>query len=399
VIPPWALALKGENLEIYATSVMCEIAESQLAYVDLKQVVKKIDESSFSRNLLRAIYKTRHGPKIIITSSPESRMSIKLLLRILFIALVGCEVLCIRNSNSWTKDRVKPFQVFKNSLPTNIQIKARIPPPMLRVFPMGLVIHIVKFILLIRSLIVFPMELVSYIVESVLLIRSKKLVFETEDQLHYFQTNSKLKLKQKNLIFSGRLPISAYHQTKRDFQEVIGKSTNIGIGVVGTININKRKYEPLKEAIDILLKQNYKVNLFFLGSFIGPSSQDIIEMFSNVIAFCPTARESFVSENTTWSLIDDIDVLISPLSDTWGYHNGKSTGAIADAIFYSKPLLMPSYLEKTFGTSNVNYYENGSDLATKLSDRIFLKFPTVGEITTANLQAYIKSADSLGQSS
>ena len=50
----------------------------------------------------------------------------------------------------------------------------------------------------------------------------------------------------------------------------------------------------------------------------------------------------------------------------WRYSEGESSGALGDAIFYEKPILIPKFAEKIFGFKGINYYENAVDLAEKI---------------------------------
>lgn len=351
-------ALENDEVQVLCPESVVSPLSASLTEIHLNRQIYAISPQF----LLKAIVRGKmlsESPKFIVTSSPESRMPIRVLISILFLSMVGCEVIGIRNPKMWRRrNRVSPFNGWEGLFPLR---KAKVS--------------------LLGNL--------SYFSEVLLLNRTKKMIFESKSmQSSFFEIDIKIGPKP-NLVFSGRIPQRHFRDETHGPEKQNRLNKGIGIGVLGTLNPARRDYTNLLSACKLIESLGETPRIYFLGSYIGPESKPVVELFNKFIAYTPTAKIHYVSEHQINSFIHEIDVFVAPLSNTWDYLNGMSTGSISDAIFYDKPILIPSFLKETYRESDVNFFSNSETLAEKIQNYKQLMLPAGSSVTHQTLRYFL----------
>jgi hypothetical protein len=289
--------------------------------------------------------------KVIITSSCESRVSIKTLLVILYLAWISCDVLCVRSPREWFYSTRRKMPV--PQLSKGVLVKLR----------------------------VYFLDLACFFAERLLFTRTRKITFEHQSMMEFFLNKSKYLAKRKpNLVFSGRFQVPGYKLSQKTTSKTKWRTDPkfIGIGILGTLNPERRDYRQLEIALESLEKQGYRPLLYFLGGYIGNDSEKIIQLFSKFLGFAPNKENSYVLDTQILLMKSEIDILIAPLSQDWGYSQGKSSGSIADAIYLNKPLILPSSAKLIFNYDWISYYSTVDELHDLISMFHSLPLPVAG---------------------
>ena len=198
-----------------------------------------------------------------------------------------------------------------------------------------------------------------------------------------------MRRSQKTLVFPGRFPRSEFKRSKNETKVEVERV--LGIGILGSVNDFRRDYAPLIKAVDKLSIMNIWPKIFFLGSYVSERSQLVIESFAKCLAFSPSKESPYVEENIIEGFIEQIDVLIAPFSESWGYENGRSSGSIADSYYYQRPLLLPAFARCSYGDFEVNFYANENDLVEKLVSWRSLLAPSSEYFTASEILEFLES--------
>lgn len=160
----------------------------------------------------------------------------------------------------------------------------------------------------------------------------------------------------------------------------------LGIGILGTLNSGRRDYRQLKLALESLEKQGYLPRLYFLGGHVGNDSEKVIDLFHKFVQFAPSSESNYVQDTQILLMESEIDILIAPFSENWGYSQGKSSGSIADAIYLMKPLILPRFIKHIFDYEWISYFSTAEELCDLISRFHSLPLPIVdlseGELTS-----------------
>jgi len=330
---PWIKALEGERIEVFVHSPHARQISDCLKDYDIRSELRDFGSQLSLREIIRPILQRSDKPRVIIVSSVESVMPLRLIWRLFLIAFLKPQVLCIRNIGRWKKsEREISFFAHKKELKNKL-----------------------KFTFL---------SSISFILEKFVLASCKSIVLESLSQekllLNY---GFKMAISKPRMVFSGRLP----------WQEVISnpntttktsatRARHIHLGILGSIRNSRRDYSQLLSTLETLDSLGFTAQVSFLGKFINEESMIILRKFSPYLFFHPTEESPIVSEIELVALSQQIDFLISPLSEQWGYEKGWSTGAIADSEFLSLPLLVPKFAGIDAADSSVVSYGSNSEL-------------------------------------
>lgn len=359
VVVPWLLVsrkISNSKLKVFVPDQVIPPLENHLETNDLQaniysinQVIPEIKSNSKTSRI-----------KLIITSAPESRVSLSTMIVILYLARHSCDILCIRSPQAWFHETRGEM-----GLPRVTSWKA-------------------------RYLKVITLSHLCFFAEKLLLLRSKKIVFEHQEMKNYFLSRSRKSKLKETLVFSGRLEHSVGEQKHiSEFANEEGRlDSSVGIGILGTLNSERREYGPLLLAVQSLEKQGVEARIYFLGGYVGTDSEYIRTLFGKFVEFGPTKESPYVHDHQMLFLMSKINLLIAPLSKDWGYSAGKSTGAIADAIYFRKPLLMPSFFGYVFQYEWLSLYSNSKELQELIKNHKSLSLPK-SDISTYELQSFL----------
>ena len=361
VIVPWLLSSKAITNSTQKVFVPSQLVEPLRIHLKNYHLIADIlTTDSIVQEVKKLRFQQRVNFKIIVTSSPESRVPIKTVLAVFYLALISCDVICIRSPREWF-----------------YSTRRRAPVPRLSK----------GWLVFIR---VYFLDLVSYFAERLLFIRSRKVVFEHQNMMDFFLLKSKyLATRKPNLVFSGRIQKFNYRLDQKSPFKL--KNTEpppqlLGIGILGTLNPERRDYRQLKLALESLEKKGFLPRVYFLGGHVGSDSEKIIELFHDFIQFAPSNESPYVQDNQILLMESEIDILIAPFSQDWGYTQGKSSGSIADAIYLMKPLIVPSFAKRIFDYEWISYFSTVEELCDLISRFHSLPIPIVdqteGELTS-----------------
>lgn len=102
VIVPWLLSSQAFTNSTQKVFVPSQVVEPLRGHLKNYQLIADIfTTDSIIEEVKKFAFQQRANFKIIVTSSPESRVSTKTVLAILYLALISCDVICIRSPREW----------------------------------------------------------------------------------------------------------------------------------------------------------------------------------------------------------------------------------------------------------------------------------------------------------
>lgn len=358
VIAPWVQSLHGELVNVFVPKSVIVPLVSHLRGIEHNARIRDLSEL---HPYLQSLRRDKARVEMIITSSLEGPASYSQLFALTQIFKFGCGILCVRNAERWkfSNRRLKRgLSGFKKPV---VFLK------------------------------MYALAISTYVLEKSIAKKARGLVFEFESQRRLFLTYHKSFRDVPTLIFSGRVPGDFLDvQESKDYS--IDKSINLGI--LGTLNSSRRNYNPLLSALDLLQQQGHVIKVYFLGSHVGSDSEKIKKLFGSFVCMAPTYENPYITNTEILSIRQAIDVLIAPLNQTWGYHEGKSSGALADAIYLRKPILLPKFSKTFFYPISANYYDGVQDLVQMLKNTRNLSLADQNAIGIPDLEKFRQAINS-----
>ena len=312
VVPPLISVLDAKKNLIFIDKQFAVTMKETLYSYSINGKVGNIRNSC---EVLRALLNLREK-NIVVSTAREWILSKQEFWLILLIAIMRPKIVCIRNPIRWR------FEGLKLLTKENSRLKI----------------------------------FLSVLALRFLAICAKNIIVESESQKEYTE---KFLSTHKNIIpFPGRL-IDVIPVRPPLISEIFTPemySQDIVIGILGTIDEEKRDYDTLLDTLRFLSK-TYSFSVIFLGNTKPKSADKVIMNFSkfvNVITHPLGNRDEFSFYHTS----KKCDFLISPLKLIKSYGSLNGTGTVADAIFTNRFLLLPKQIK--FGESYKSfliYYE------------------------------------------
>lgn len=137
---------------------------------------------------------------------------------------------------------------------------------------------------------------------------------------------------------------------------------SVKIGLLGAVDTQRRNYYVLLESLVALpLRVRDKTVIVVLGRCQGEEADSIISQMRSYVKVIKIANVLSEEELTVNGM--SCDVLLAPLRTDKDYGRLKGTGAVADAIYLRRPLIIPSVVdsEREFKDFCL-YYNTASDL-------------------------------------
>ena len=136
----------------------------------------------------------------------------------------------------------------------------------------------------------------------------------------------------------------------------------IKIGLLGAVDTQRRNYEILIDSLSGLpWRLREQIEIVVLGKCSGTEAKAIIcrlRLYVRVIQIDALLSEKALTFNGV-----SCDVLLAPLRTDKSYGTLKGTGAVADAIYLRRPLILPSAVDtKQEFKDFCYYYDTASDL-------------------------------------
>jgi hypothetical protein len=361
VIQPWFDATLDVDKEIVVPSFVWLGMHKSLKDQAITQEPLVFDSLKFSKILLKQISieylpifasSNKSDLVIILTSAAEMRLTPRCYFNMFLVSILGIEITCIRNAGRWKIRNRNISSLLRFSFNPLVSIRA------------------------------ISSELLCYFLEKIILYRSTKLVFESQNQMELFMNEHRKARKKPSLVFCGR-------QHRKGENRINKVVTNyVGIGLLGTINKDKRNYEEVVSALELLYSQGVSAKAFFLGAHLGDSSQRILDLFGDFVEYAPSYENPFVNENLIEELIEGIDVFLSPMSGSH-YLQGGSSGSIADSVHWQRPLLLPERFRSNYLQEKLYFYNSIEHLAEMLKKKESLIYQGENQVETKILRDFL----------
>jgi hypothetical protein len=367
VIPPWVQFMEDgarvftirENLEATKKSLLAHGKDPTVFVIAPLNVLREFFfNNPFSSRRV-----------VVVSTAPEFGVSVGIAICSLVVSLMRIDFLCIRSVARWQHGVVLKHQRF-------LYAKDFSGSSLIDVFK-----HRVS-------------SSIGNLLRKLMLFKSNAFVFETTSQKAAFVSSGLLTRNKESFVFAGRLPYTSYNRKAlalRQDPSMSKKSVRpLIIGVLGSVNSERRDYDLLEKVILEISKVSPNIQLAFLGAISHPNSEKIIQRFSRVPILKIHDSFGFVDEKDYLVLASKIDVVIAPLREDWGYKNGLGTGAIADALFLQKPLCLPHFMKEASGPNWINYYLTYQDLLLLLTSPENLLKPPNPEPDVPRLQNSVR---------
>ncbi len=158
----------------------------------------------------------------------------------------------------------------------------------------------------------------------------------------------------------------------------------VKIGLLGAVDAQRRDYDLLFNSLSGLSPDILdKLEIVILGRCLGVKADLIISGLKRFVRV--TKIENVLSEKEFNINGNACDVLLAPLRDDRGYGTFKGTGAIADAIYLNRTLILPNTVDirKEFAdfcqyyktpTQLANLFKRVCEQGLPLNPEVFMKY-------------------------
>jgi len=135
------------------------------------------------------------------------------------------------------------------------------------------------------------------------------------------------------------------------------------IGMLGSLDKARRDYQTVLDAFRELPQECLgSVEIVILGECIDGEDNEILKSFKQLVAVDYPVR--YLTSDEFDKKGSSCDLLLSPLLPSMEYGTFKGSGAIGDAIYLQKNILLPSFVDPDKEFSEISYYySNKTDLA------------------------------------
>jgi hypothetical protein len=133
------------------------------------------------------------------------------------------------------------------------------------------------------------------------------------------------------------------------------------IGLLGALDSGRRDYQTVLEALEGISKETLSsLEIILLGECEGGKDNPLLQTFQKLVKVDYPQR--YLSSDEFDHKGSSCHLLISPLLESMEYGTFKGSGAIGDAIYLRKTIIMPSFVdpEKEFDQIAYYYSDRGS---------------------------------------
>jgi hypothetical protein len=322
----WVKIINTPNIRIFLPlslqKNMLDFNKSYLSDVEI------IDIKNLIRSIIKHFLKFKSRPNLIITTPPEHIMGAYEIACMVLYILFKPKVLCVLNPKKWKVD---------SYYSGNQRIRTKY------------------------------LDLISRSLLKKLYFKSDLVVCESSLQLNYLYEN--LGVRDNVKFFPGRLSdVYPSNLEKNNIECEI-------IGILGSVDIEKRDYQPIIRALSDIPIEN-RPKIAFLGA-VKQNSMHIIDEFRK-LGSDYFYSQNFVDEDTFFNLGRRCSILIAPLRKEINYGSECGTGSFADAVALRKVLLVPKHIPipeefKDF----VLHYQNLKTYIDSTKSVLFVNNPNV----------------------
>jgi hypothetical protein len=218
------------------------------------------------------------------------------------------------------------------------------------------------------------------------------ITFETQSMKQIFIDQNVAPTAKLGVIYFRFSDVNRYPSM---FDQPSLKRPRVTVGLLGSVEGQRRNYDVLFESL-VALPVHFReqIEIVVLGRAVGVEATSILDRLRicvRVIQIDHVLNEEEFALNGV-----ACTVLLAPLRTDKGYGALKGTGAVADAIYLRRPLILPSTVDAQQEFQNFcHYYTSAADL-TKLLQRmcdvgISLKPNTFIKYKTTNVLAQLSN--------
>jgi hypothetical protein len=325
VIPPILALFKYPHSIIFMDKQFHNFMNDTIKLYKLDSEIKDLRDS---RLVLVELFKCSDNSLLVVSTAREFILSKQEFLQLILIALFKPKILCVRNPARWTYKGLK-----------SISKKSGILKIMVSLFTLRLLIK-----------------------------RAKNLIVESEAQKKFMFENFRLSRRANVIPFTGRLIDVIPLNTNKDEFDL---NAQLVIGILGSIDTEKRNYAPIIEAVKKVSTQT-SIIVVFLGNTHPKASSNILDQFSDVVRTVSPINGSW-DEQSFYNLGSRCSFLISPLRRAKGYGELNGSGALADAIFLKKIIFVPDFI--FFGSEYDDFVFKYNELDLEAAVKEYLQEP------------------------
>lgn len=208
-----------------------------------------------------------------------------------------------------------------------------------------------------------PIDQFCNFIRNISISKIKIIFFETRTNM----VNFKKKFSKININTFVNYPL---HVNKLPLFRFKISNKPIKIGILGTLNPERKNYELLINVIK-KLKKNLRdnISIVVLGYVKSSYKNEIIKKIQKYVKV--EFENGYIIQNKFEKLSSSCHFLISPLKKGYGGAN-KGTGSIFDSISAKKPLILPRHADPNREFKDFCYYYSDADVLFKIIDN-FIK--------------------------
>jgi len=144
------------------------------------------------------------------------------------------------------------------------------------------------------------------------------------------------------------------------------------LGMLGSLDNSRRDYQVVLDAFSQLPQQQLRhFELVILGECLGGDDNTILHTFQQFIAVDYPMR--YLTSDEFDIKGSSCDLLISPLLSKMEYGTFKGSGAIGDAIYLQKNIILPSFADPEEEFSQISYYYSDETELAQIIDSVCQK--------------------------
>lgn len=184
----------------------------------------------------------------------------------------------------------------------------------------------------------------------------KKRILKNTDALNVICENQLKYILEKNLVHKPILNIPpCYYDSSKESDKNNHTNEVITLAIVGKIEENRKDYETVYNALNLLGKNLKNIQLFIIGYAIGAFAEKILNKFqqlqekNGLFFWHPNENNGHIGVEEMMQIMERVDLFLCPTNlqttyegQTEYYGSSKSSGNFYDVVRFRKPAIFPS---------------------------------------------------------